>query len=530
MQSPYHRLVLSLLPQLLTNLDRDNNSPTYGCFDRHFWHYKIRDFASAILQQSALTLALVYQNNFQGNIYYNKKIIKEYAIAAINYWTKIQHRDGSFNEYFWMERSIPSTAFSLYAVCEACEILDYFPNNVLDTMKKATQYLQKNSETEALNQEIAATAAIAFVGKILRDHQVNNSAKKKIDAILSQETHEGWFKEYGGVDIGYLSVSLDFLVRYYELSKDPRVVQSARRIITFLQYFIHPDGSLGGEYGTRNTEYFLPYGFEYMKKYEPLCNEIINKLFSFINQSTYVNRSMDERYLLHYTSHSYVKALLIYSNKKSEQKLPYHENFTKIFHNAKLLIHSTDYYYFIISILKGGVFKVLPKKSDQTTIDCGYKLFINDQIYVSEWPNHENSYTIEDSCVEITANFKKVRYYVQNPFFLSLVKIASLIFGTTVIKKIKKNLILSDKQLTSMTLKRQFELKNDRILIEDTIDCKNEKAIVKECNQLSMRYSPSSRFYQINTMDNQTKTNSYTVEGVKTLKKEVLFSELDENN
>ena len=174
MQSPYHRLVLSLLPQLLTNLDRDNNSPTYGCFDRHFWHYKIRDFASAILQQSALTLALVYKNNFQGNIYYNKKIIKEYVIAAINYWTKIQHRDGSFNEYFWMERSIPSTAFSLYAVCEACEILDYFPNNVLDTMKKATQFLQQNSETEALNQEIAATAAIAFVGKILVDHQINS--------------------------------------------------------------------------------------------------------------------------------------------------------------------------------------------------------------------------------------------------------------------------------------------------------------------------------------------------------------------
>ncbi len=525
MQSPYHRLVLSIIPRLLTNLDRDGNSPTYGCFDRNFWHYKIRDFASAILQQSALTLALVYKHNFQGNIYYEKKIIKEYAIAAINYWTKIQHRDGSFNEYFWMEHSIPSTAFSLYALCETCEVLNYFPKKVLISMKNACKFLQKNSETGALNQEIAAIAAIQFVGKLMENKQITAIAQNKINRILEKENDEGWFTEYGGVDVGYLSVSLDFLIRYFELSNDFRVLQSARRIINFLKYFIHPDGSLGGEYGTRNTEYFLPYGFEFMKKYEPICYEIIPTLFSYINQPHYDNMSMDERYILHYTSHSYVKALLIYTNGKSDRKLPYVNNFTQIFDESKLIIHSTKCYYFIVSVLKGGVFKVISKKNYQTTIDCGYKIIVGEKIYVSEWPNLTNSFIMKDDCVEINAQFKKVRYYVQNPFLLSIVKALSFIFGIKVIKFLKKNLIFSDKKYSSMALKRRFELKRDRILIEDTIYCE-KKGIVKACNQLSMRYSPSSRFYQINTLDNQTGVHSYTIEGVKKIKKEILFSEI----
>ena len=37
---------LKQIPKLLTLLDRNPHSPTYGCFDRNFWHYKIIDFPS----------------------------------------------------------------------------------------------------------------------------------------------------------------------------------------------------------------------------------------------------------------------------------------------------------------------------------------------------------------------------------------------------------------------------------------------------------------------------------------------------
>ena len=37
---------LAQIPKILTLGDRNPHSPTYGCFDRNFWHYKIIDFPS----------------------------------------------------------------------------------------------------------------------------------------------------------------------------------------------------------------------------------------------------------------------------------------------------------------------------------------------------------------------------------------------------------------------------------------------------------------------------------------------------
>ena len=46
----YRDYIRKKLPLVLTQIDRDRHSKTYGCCDRNFWHLKIRDFPSAILQ------------------------------------------------------------------------------------------------------------------------------------------------------------------------------------------------------------------------------------------------------------------------------------------------------------------------------------------------------------------------------------------------------------------------------------------------------------------------------------------------
>lgn len=67
----YQAFILKTVPKVLSQIDRDKNSRTYGCCDRNYWHLKTRDFSSAILQQSGLSLALLYLNNFEGNLYYH---------------------------------------------------------------------------------------------------------------------------------------------------------------------------------------------------------------------------------------------------------------------------------------------------------------------------------------------------------------------------------------------------------------------------------------------------------------------------
>ena len=71
MDSIYSRIIVKMLPKVLSQVDRDKNSKTYGCCDRNHWHLKTRDFSSAILQQIGLALAEVYLYDFAGNIFYH---------------------------------------------------------------------------------------------------------------------------------------------------------------------------------------------------------------------------------------------------------------------------------------------------------------------------------------------------------------------------------------------------------------------------------------------------------------------------
>ena len=67
------------IEKVLTLQDRNEFSNTYGCFDRNYWHYKTRDFPSAMSQEYTLVLALAYSVNFDKNIYYKNMppILKE---------------------------------------------------------------------------------------------------------------------------------------------------------------------------------------------------------------------------------------------------------------------------------------------------------------------------------------------------------------------------------------------------------------------------------------------------------------------
>ena len=46
-------------------------SPTYGCFDRAYWHYRMIDFPCGMSQEFVLPLALVWSMpDLPGNVYH----------------------------------------------------------------------------------------------------------------------------------------------------------------------------------------------------------------------------------------------------------------------------------------------------------------------------------------------------------------------------------------------------------------------------------------------------------------------------
>lgn len=115
---------LHYLPRLFQMIDRNRYSPTYGSFDRSFWHYRTMDFPCGMYQEFTLPLALSYATPFPNNPYYQVERVKELALAGIDYAMKSGHKDGSCDDYFPFERALGALVFSLHAMTETCIVLN----------------------------------------------------------------------------------------------------------------------------------------------------------------------------------------------------------------------------------------------------------------------------------------------------------------------------------------------------------------------------------------------------------------------
>src|SRR5438270_543173 len=81
----YSDEALRQMPRLLLMVDRNRYSPTYGCFDRSYWHYRTMDFPCGMSQEFCLPLALAYATPFPDNEYYQIERVRELACAGIDF-------------------------------------------------------------------------------------------------------------------------------------------------------------------------------------------------------------------------------------------------------------------------------------------------------------------------------------------------------------------------------------------------------------------------------------------------------------
>ena len=152
----YAKKAISQIPRILSTLDRNEFSPAYGCFDRIYWLDKSIDFPSAILQLNTHILALVYSYPYPENIFYKRDKIKKWCFAGMKYWVQIQHKDGSFDEFYPNERGWAGpTGFLLYSMLDSYSLLkDEIPQQLkeelIEASYKAARYLAKYDEAGIL--------------------------------------------------------------------------------------------------------------------------------------------------------------------------------------------------------------------------------------------------------------------------------------------------------------------------------------------------------------------------------------------
>ena len=296
--------------RILSFLDRNIASSTYGCFDRRYWSWRIGDMPNASLQYGVYPLTWLWKHDKTGK-YKGNSILLDWIIAALNYWIKIQNRNGSFNQFFPNEQSVGTTYYTLSAVLYAFEnikdlIDDGLRVKIEDTIAKSSNFILKNDEDYAIiSNHIALFAYVnLLLHQTLHDNRFKEEALKQLDVIFQNQSSEGWFLEYEGADPGYQTQCIYYLSECYLLTGDVQILDKIRKSIEdFLVYFFHPDGSFGGEYGSRNTEIVYPAGFEILKDKIPACREITKFIQNNIQDSRLVSLdSLDDENLIRLSS------------------------------------------------------------------------------------------------------------------------------------------------------------------------------------------------------------------------------------
>jgi len=469
MRGYYKDIVLNVIPKILSSIDSNPLSKTYGCLDKNYWCYKTSDFPSSRFQEAMLSLALLYTTKFSGNTYYDNKKIKELAVAALNFWSKIQKKDGSYDEWYPNEHSFCATSFSLYSATETYLLLNLNDNNIINKFLRSAKFLFKSEKVA--NQEIGSITALYNVYLIKRYDKIKEIIDNKLNNL--KQNQEGWFYEYNGPDFGYQTLSIEFLAKYYEKSKDRRVLSIIDKALEFMKYFVQPDGSIS-KIGSRNTQLFFPYGFE----------AINNNISNYIAEICYKNiknnlnpEKMDDRYSFPYHI-SYLQSIN-FNNKRYRKT-----NITKkYFKQAGLFIYNNEHYYLIVN-LKKGIFTIFnPKRKD----DHGYFAKYNNHIITTQ---ENNSYEISDNRLIIKGNFKEIFPLQQLSPVKNIALRFLLLLNINIKSLLRKKMILNLKN-TNLKFKRTIILKEKDIEVIDELP-KNLKFYNADIKPV---YVPTSNFY-----------------------------------
>src|SRR3989344_6620159 len=172
----YLELINEGIDKLLSFQDTREGSLTEGCFFYPYWRNRRENFVNARWQEAVLSLSWSYNKYTSEEIW--PKIVK-----GIDFWCKLQHKNGAFPEYSRLDRSFSATAFSTLAVVNSIILLNYSKEKWLEKIKKSCEYLIKNDELFLINQEMAAALTLLRFGTYTNNPGYLKESEKKLNLV-----------------------------------------------------------------------------------------------------------------------------------------------------------------------------------------------------------------------------------------------------------------------------------------------------------------------------------------------------------
>ncbi|MGD1808946.1 hypothetical protein ACP6PL_26395 [Dapis sp. BLCC M126] len=504
MRDLFAQEALAQIPKILTLLDRNLHSPTYGCFDRNFWHYKIIDFPSGMAQEFVLPLALAYSLEIPNNPYYLQKMIHKWVEAGILYAAHTAHPDGSCDDYFPFERASGATAFSLLASIESYQILGLNNYEILSFFEKRADWLVHHYESGKLaNHEALIVLCLELLSRLLETSKWDTAKAARLERLLTWQSQEGWFTEYSGFDPGYHTLTISCLARIYELNKSEKLKYIITKAVELAAQFIHPDGSFGGEYASRNTYNFFPHGFELVGKWLP-ASLSINDQFLIGLKNGLAPCYADDHIIGHHTWNY----LLAWRDFVTERSISVTRDVASLWlKEAQILIKRRPGTELYVSLNKGGIFKLF-RNQKLVASDTHLSLQIRKGKKILNAVSHlSGDYDVKISQDELTisGNMGWAKQTQMSPLKLMILRLVMLTFGRffpNLIRKILQKILITGKQDAPFYFTRHFKYEDGSWYITDELFAKSWLNVINAgigCDQTSI-YVVMSRTFQISQL------------------------------
>lgn len=467
MTSSYFSFVLAELPRFFSQLDSNPLSKTYGSFDRQFWHLKRTDFSSSSLQQGSLVLACLYKYKFKQNPFFENPEASKLLTASLEYTFKLQHSDGSLDEWYPQERGWAGpTGYVLYSVIRSLELIGTMADSALlakaETFaKRAVRHLLKYEEIDVLsNHQAMGLLAIEAAEKFFKFSMDKSALAKLWQNFNSNFSEEGWSLEYDGCDPGYQSATLSFLSRIHRISGRDEIRSICLKQINFLQNMVYPDNSFGGAVGSRGTENVFQFGFEYWANEFESAKATADVLFSGLREGQVLAPGDQEDHYLIYRLVEFIECAAIGRDMADVHSSDNSHAATAYFPESGILRISSSRYFGLLNLKKGGTGKLYSLQGSPESIfeDAGY--FFEDKkgkLFTSSFIQDEREIKVEDSGVSITGYFNLYRRPVFTPVTFLLFRLALIFIVHSSLARLLKSWIRS-KTMTKFAVVKDLKI------------------------------------------------------------------------
>ncbi|WKZ57447.1 MAG: hypothetical protein QY326_01905 [Bdellovibrionota bacterium] len=399
---------------------------------------------------------------------------------------KIARRDGSLEEAFPFEGSFCVTALVAYDLLSAIKVLrpridEHRFQRYLNVIRPLIRFVRNSDETHGrISNHLMVAALVLLDWHALTQDDTQIKARSLLDRIEGCYSEEGWFTEYDGADAGYQTITHWFLAELCERYEQGRFAQYLLQATKFLSFFIHPDGSFGGTYGSRNTRFFSPSGFEQIAHNDPIAAGVAQTMRSSIEKGAVVNLSAVDDHNLPMLFNSYCRAAKFLHQRTSpvlmmEPPCRQSESWSKKFPEAGLVVENSPQSYTVISWHKGGVVYHFVKDSKKAYIDCGpVGRDSNGRLFCCQLMNPENELSLGSNEYIVTAPFVRLSYPTPSPSqFLVLRSACCTFMRLRPLREFIKRLLvqhLIPRSRPSMTInRRHIRIVNGVLKIEDRI-------------------------------------------------------------